>query len=420
MRYCLLLTALAASFLLFSCAKFPGGGGRTDLGPSASPVKVSSDDVIASEPAIVRDSVGLTYVVYVEHKDKDADVFLQKLDQGGRVIGKKVRVNPKVGEAKAWKGDPPTIAVAQDNTVYVGWTRKLTGQDKGNDLLLSASRDGGNTFSAPSKVNDDEKPASHGMHSLAIDSSGKIYVAWLDERNIVEKQRHDMSKMDAAGQHHDETEPNSEVFYSISRDAGRTFAVNKRIATEVCPCCKTSLLAAPDGTVYAGWRQVLNGDHRHIAVAHSNDGGATFSAGVVVSDDNWQLSACPVSGAALASASPNTLDVVWYTAGAAGQAGVYFTRSTDGGSTFAQRMLVSSEGASGTPAVFYQGGYTFSVFATTDGGSMTARWSGLPSDSLKVEKTAAATVPTAANGVYAFVREVGGKNSVWVAMPGKS
>ncbi len=35
-----------------------------------------------------------------------------------------------------------------------------------NDLYLSVSRDGGKSFDAPVKVNDDRLPAVHGMHSL--------------------------------------------------------------------------------------------------------------------------------------------------------------------------------------------------------------------------------------------------------------
>ena len=384
---------------------------------AAAPIKVSAEGVTASEPAVARDASGAIFVVYVKHSDKtEADVFVQKLESGGKPAGDKVRVNPNAGEAKAWRGDPPTIAIADDNTIYIGWTRAYPDEHaKGNDLVLSASRDGGRTFDAPVKVNDDAKPASHGMHSLAVDKTGRVYLAWLDERNI-KTEPHAMN-MDGGKMHHEEAaEPNSEVYYSYSTDGARTFAANKRIASEVCPCCKTTLLAADDGTVYAAWRQVLEGDYRHVAVAHSNDGGANFSEGVVVSDDKWQINACPVSGAGLASQFPNTVDVMWYTAGEAGQPGVYLARSTDGGKSFAPRILVSNEGGAGTPVLLEQGGSSTSVFPAVDGGTIVAKWSEPPTNSLKTTETAQATVPTAENGITAFVSDRSGKSAVWLAL----
>ncbi|HUR99978.1 MAG TPA: sialidase family protein, partial [Pyrinomonadaceae bacterium] len=124
---------------------------------------------------------------------------------------------------------------------------------------------------------------------------------------------------------------------------------NQRIASEVCPCCKTAVIAN-EGRVYVSWRQVLDGDHRHIAVASSTDGGRTFPPRTIVSDDNWQLSACPVSGAAMYARPGGELNVAWYTAGDAGQAGYYIAKTVDGGGTFGSRLFVG-EGASGTPAI---------------------------------------------------------------------
>jgi hypothetical protein len=63
----------------------------------------------------------------------------------------------------------PQLALAADNTVFVGWTARVD-SDSGyaTDLYLSSSRDNGQTFGVAMKVNDDTKPAVHGMHSLVI------------------------------------------------------------------------------------------------------------------------------------------------------------------------------------------------------------------------------------------------------------
>ena len=130
------------------------------------------------------------------------------------------------------------------------------------------------------------------MHSLAVAKDGRIYVGWLDERNI-----HKPKPSTKAEGHH--MESNRDLFIAHSTDGGRTFSPNRKVASEACPCCKTALAVANDGTLYAGWRQVLPGSFRHIAVMSSTDGGASFSSPVIVSDDRWMIQGCPVSGPSL-------------------------------------------------------------------------------------------------------------------------
>jgi hypothetical protein len=291
---------------------------------------------------------GSVFVAWVEHREGgEADVWLAHMDAQAKPLGAPVRVNERAGEAKAWHGDPPTVAVAPDSTIYVGWTARVAAKKHANTLYLSASRDGGRTFATPVKVNDDEKPASHGMHSLAVSPDGRIYVAWLDERNVAPP------PPAPPGSPHKES--NSEVFFAASTDGGRTFSPNQRLASEVCPCCKTTLAAGADGRVYASWRQVLPGEFRHIAVAASTDGGRTFSSPTIVNDDKWQIAGCPVSGAALSVAANGTLSVLWYTAGEAGAPGLYRTESRDGGRTFAPRTALARSSGRGTPVLLASG-----------------------------------------------------------------
>lgn len=385
-------------------------------GTASAAIRVTAENTDAAEPAIAVDPDGNIYTLYVEHKpDKSADVYLQKFDGSLKNVGIPVRVNPKPGSAKAWRGDPPTIVVGSDRSIYVGWTRALEDKSlKGNDLLLSVSRDGGATFAEPVKVNDDAKPASHGMHSLTVDKENRIYFAWLDERNVT-VQPHKMPA--ATAMHHaEEKEPNSEVFYAVSTDGGKTFSTNKMIAKEACPCCKTSLLAA-NGIVYAGWRQVLPGDFRHVAVARSSDAGSTFSAGVIVGDDKWQISACPVSGAGLSADADGSLNVVWYSAGDAGPAGIYAARSTDNGQTFAPRSLVDADVMSGTP-VSLNGlprGQML-VYAAAGGNVTTAQWTDGKLVAPKSIGDATLPAATMSNGKLftSFVRNAGEKRSVWI------
>jgi hypothetical protein len=322
-------------------------------------VRVSGD---GAEPSIAAAADGSVYVTWVAHRPgKEADVWLLRFDREGKPVGGAVRVNPADGEATAWRGDPPDVAAAPDGTVYVAWTARVAGADHATTLYLSASRDGGQSFGTPVKVNDDARDCVHGMHSLAVSGGGRVYVAWLDERDI-EPREADPSKAPS----HMHTESNRVVYFASSADGGRTFAPNRRVATEACPCCKTSLAVGDDGRVYVGWRQVLPGDFRHIAVASSDDRGQTFSPASIVSDDRWELQGCPVSGPALAAGAGGSLHVLWYTAGEAGKPGLYWSESVDGARTFSPRRMLAETSSHGTPALL-----------KGDGGTLTAVWEGV-------------------------------------------
>ncbi|HUR97204.1 MAG TPA: sialidase family protein, partial [Pyrinomonadaceae bacterium] len=279
----LILFALSAVVPQIGCTSTPVADSRSRSSNETSPaaaVRVSDVGSKAAETAIAVDSGGNIYVAYVEHaEDKSADLFVHKYDASLKSISPAVQINPVKGAVKAWYGDPPTIAVAPDKTIYVGWTMRNGG---GIDYVVSGSRDGGQTFGEPTKINDDAAPASHGMHSIAVDAGGTIYAAWLDERNVHKVAEHgsmnrpaadgfQIVKIDHKGTESEQApEPNSEVFFAVSADGGKTFSKNQRIASEVCPCCKTAVIAN-EGRVYVSWRQVLDGDHRHIAVASSTD-----------------------------------------------------------------------------------------------------------------------------------------------------
>jgi hypothetical protein len=144
----------------------------------------------------------------------------------------------------------------------------------------------------------------------------------------------------------------------------------------------------------------------------------TFNRPVIVSDDKWQINACPVSGAALIALAPGTLDVVWYTAGDAGQAGLYFARSTDNGNSFAPRVMLSNEATAGTPAAAVNGEKTTVIFPVNDGELGLASWQGSPVSETKRGTISKGSLPSAVSTdgqtSIVFVRTEDGKRSIWM------
>jgi hypothetical protein len=285
---------------------------------------------------------------------------------------------------------------------------------------LSASRDGGKSFEAPVKINDDEKPAVHGMHSLAIDNKGRIFLAWLDERNVspaapTEKHRGEAHAM----------ESNREVFIAYSEDGGHSISRNQVIAREACPCCKTAVSTSSDGSVYVGWRQVLKGDLRHIAIATSVDNGRTFSSPVIVSDDKWVIAGCPVSGPAISAHENGMLRVLWYTKGEAGTEGLYVAQSTDGGHTFSSRRLVSGGVVFGNPILMPD--VRTDDLAVWQAGELGLIRAKLTSDGDVQGKSplvTTGTLPSAAlakgQSVLAYISSVNNQRSIWLIVSNQS
>jgi hypothetical protein len=397
-----------------TAADTAAGSRKTNSAPT---VRVSAEKTEAAEPAVAPVGDGTVYVAWVEHRSKEANVWLAHFDGEERPLGQPTRVNPDAGGATAWRGDPPTIAVSPEGAVYVGWTARDEAAAHASTLYLSASSDGGRSFAAPTRVNDDAKPGVHGMHSLAVSGDGRVYMAWLDERDIEPKEA-DPSKAPS----HMHTESNRVVYFAASTDGGRTFSKNSRVAGEVCPCCKTSLAVGADGRVYAAWRQVLPGNFRHIAVASSTDGGLSFSTAAVVSDDRWELQGCPVSGPALAAGADGFLRVLWYTAGEAGKPGLYWSESHDGGRTFSQRQVLAEMEGHGTPALLKgEGGILTAVWEGADGASsaaMTARLEGdgrVTTASVVAEDGELPAAAEAAGHLFvAYVGKDGEGHGVWM------
>ena len=404
-----LAVTISLCLLSFACgsASRPATSGTESTNVSKFvPVRLGLPDANAAEPAIAASSDGRVFAVWVEHRENDADVFVREFDSAGNANGDPVRVNPQPGQAKAWRGDPPTIKIGSDGTVYIGWTSTPKSSASGTDLYLSVSTDGGRSFMPPTKVNDDSAPGSHGMHSLAIGDGGGVYVAWLDERYLIDVPPEMKHNGEMSG-----TEPNAELYFAASDDKGRTFGANKKVASDVCPCCKTSITPpGPDGRMYIGYRQVINNAFRHIAVTTSSDGGKTFSVPRIVHDDQWKINACPVSGPSL-STNQNALTVAWYSGGDAGQHGFYQATSLDGGNSFSDPVLVGDGDSGGTPVLLGD------QLVFTDSGKLFLTSIGRNDGSQKWE-LGSGNVPTMAlvqdKLFIAFVRPEDAGNSVWL------
>lgn len=119
-----------------------------------------------------------------------------------------------------------------------------------------------------------------------------------------------------------------------STDGGATWSPRVRVDTgNACPCCRTALGTSADGIVYMAWRHVYPGNVRDVVVSRSIDHGVTWSEPVRVHADGWVFDGCPHAGPSLQVDSAGRLHVSWWT-GKRGSAGVWYARSDDSGASF--------------------------------------------------------------------------------------
>ncbi|MBI1741743.1 choice-of-anchor D domain-containing protein [Candidatus Acetothermia bacterium] len=207
----------------------------TDGGQTFSaPMPLSAQLADPVQGAII--GVGPSGEVYVTWEDLRSphSIRLRKSTDGGQSFAPEVLVStlnpiadPEASSAcneTALKGfirvnEFPSIATDQGNganrgAIYITYNADPDGEDEGDtsDIFLAHSNDGGQTWSAPVRVNNDKTQNDQFFPSVAVADDGTVSVMWYDRRIDP-----DNFKID--------------VFRAVSTDGGETFA-NERVTTE--------------------------------------------------------------------------------------------------------------------------------------------------------------------------------------------
>ena len=164
-----------------------------------------------------------------------------------------------------------------NNNVYMLASLQPTGSTTGTDVMFVRSTNGGQTFSAPKRINDDPVNHSkwHWFGTLAVAPNGRIDSVWLDTRNAANN-------------------TDSQLFYSYSFDGGITWSPNVAVSNSFNP-----FLGYPN--------QNKMGDY--ITIVSDNTGGdVAYAATFNPEEDVYYVRVAPMAPVAQSAVSRKTHD----------------------------------------------------------------------------------------------------------------
>jgi hypothetical protein len=263
-------------------------------------MRVPNDGI---QPQVVVDDKGVVHLIYFHDDPRHGDIFYVRSKDGGETFSRPLRVNSVDGSAIAIGNIRGAhLAVGKNGRAHVAWNssgKKAAGNE---GMLYTRLNDEGTAFERQRNV----IHAAEGLDgggSVAADEAGNVYVVW-----------------HAAKPGEKRDEDNRHVWVARSTDDGKTFAAEKMADakdTGVCGCCGLRAFADPQGTVYVLYRAATEHVHRDTFLLTSKDKGESFRGDKL---QPWKVEGCPMSSYAFADGRADVL-ATWETNGQ-----VYFAR----------------------------------------------------------------------------------------------
>ncbi|MEZ0190824.1 sialidase family protein [Ralstonia solanacearum] len=302
------ISRLAAGLLLALAAALALAHEGHDHGGTAA--KTAAKPQLATTAAF--DPAGRLWVTWAEGRH----VVVAWSDDLGKTLSAPRRINPQPELIYTDGENRPKVIASPDGALYATWSRPLAAPYTGF-VRFSRSLDGGRTWSVPVTVHHDRQPITHRFDSIAVDSAGRIFIAWIDKRDLLRAQ--------AARQPYE----GAAVYYTVSTDRGATFAQERKVIDQICECCRIALAPDADGRMLALWRNVFAGQIRDHALATLPVDTAALTV-TRATFSGWRVDACPHHGPALAVTADGTRHMAWFSV-MRDKPGLFYSRlSADG------------------------------------------------------------------------------------------
>lgn len=229
-------------------------------------------------PSMATDRKGNIYLAFGDLRDEDANIYMAVSTNGGRSFTKNRRVDD---DAHRTRQNHPAVAADEIGTIYIAYEDFRNGLP---DVYLTRSLDGGKTFEASRKLNDDTNDVIQSSPTIAAGNKGLVVVAWIDFRNdttLIENLDTDVEENRWVATR----KGNPDIYYTVSLDGGKTFSPNRKLNDDPEATVQAYPSVAIDfrGYISMVWEDGRDGG-MNIYFARSTDQGQRFSQNIPVND----------------------------------------------------------------------------------------------------------------------------------------
>ena len=334
-------------------------------------VRVSEADHKAQSPEIALGPDGAVHIVWIDentaapahdhskygHSHVAAtNLLYARSSDGGQSYSAPVRLNTHAGDVWGFSVSKPRIVIGGNGTVHVFYAGNDVNPVNGKPeavAMYARSSDGGRSFSQPQRLNTMAKTDASDFVHGGLTHAHVFGTLTTDGRGNVYALWIDTRDMAKEGD-------SGKVFMAVSRDDGRSFETDREILpADVCPCCQLTAFAAADGRLYVGSRQV-EGKFRDSVLMVSADGGRSFSPRQRVTTQRWEIEGCPLKATSVAAAEGVVLATFF--SGGEAKPGAYVARSTDGGRNWSTPLATHPDAVVSDAPVVAVAGKTVHLF----------------------------------------------------------
>jgi hypothetical protein len=259
------------------------------------------------QPQAVVDGRGILHVLYFAGEPRAGDLFYVRSKDYGQTFSAPIRVNGQSGSAIATgtiRGGQ--IAIGRGGRVHVTWNGSDTAKPRG----VRNPADGQPTAPFLYARSNAEGTQFEPQRNLTtrgyfIDGGGSIAA---DQSGNVYAAWHAAPVDGQPGEDH------RLVWIARSTDDGATFATEQpawREPTGACGCCGVGMFASASNILYVLYRSATAMTHRDIFLLESSDQGRTFRGSRV---QPWEIGACPMTSMSIVSSTAKLFGA-WETAG---------------------------------------------------------------------------------------------------------
>lgn len=249
--------------------------------------------------------------------------------------------------------DFPAVTISADGRWIAHWLQREGEGTYAYGVRVVVSDDDGVSWSQPITPHRDGTLTEHGFVAHYPTEEG-FGLVWLDGRNMTGA-GHDGHGGHGAG--------GMTLRHALVAMDG-TLSEELVLDDLTCDCCLNDVALGRDGPLVV-YRDRTESEVRDIGILLRDAAGWTGPS--IVHDDGWEIAACPVNGPVITTVA-DQVTVSWFTA-ARGQARMMLARSTDGGRSFPDVMVIDDQRPIGRGDMILRDGHALLSWLASHGAS---------------------------------------------------